>query len=39
VGENFDTIQKVVIQIEFVRFYAIESYDVVTVATWGLERE
>jgi hypothetical protein len=26
-----------VIQIELVRFYAIESYDVVAVATWALQ--
>jgi hypothetical protein len=29
-------IKKVVIQIELVRFYAIESNDVVAIATWAL---
>jgi hypothetical protein len=36
---NSDTVQKVVIQIELVRFYAIESYDLVTIATWSLKRQ
>jgi len=38
-ANNSDTVQKIVIQIELVRFYAAESYDLVTVATWSLERQ
>jgi hypothetical protein len=37
VGEDCDVIQKVVIQVELVRFYATESYDVVAVAAWALQ--
>jgi hypothetical protein len=36
---NSDTVQKVVIQVELVRFYATESYDLVTTATWSLKRQ
>ena len=36
---NSDTVQKIVIQIELVGFYAAESYHLVTVATWSLKRQ
>jgi hypothetical protein len=36
---NSDTVQKILIQIELVRFYAAESYDLVTVATRSLKRQ
>jgi hypothetical protein len=38
-ANNSDTVQKIVIQIELVGFYAAESYDLVTVATWSLKRQ
>jgi len=38
-ANNPDTVQKIVVQIELVGFYAAESYDLVTIATWSLKRQ